>query len=261
MAGQEYGCGQCLPCRINRQRLWAARLVWEWYTQGSGLFVTLTYSDLWVPEELEPKHLTDYLKRLRKRIQPQKLRYFGVGEYGELTWRPHFHLCIFPSVEQKAIVECWKFGMVHIGLVEEKSIGYITHYCTKGLATLKSGLQKRREFARMSLKPGIGAGVVDTMPLRVNGLAMVDVLNGQDVPAGCMVQGKLVPYGRYLKRRLRNRLGIGSIAPEGVRSARSREYLELGKCEKEMQRRRDERQLHADSAKAKFELKRLKRSI
>lgn len=259
--GQEFGCGQCLPCRINRQRLWGARLHWEWCHAGSGSFVTLTYSELWVPSELEPRHLTLFLKRLRKSVYPAKFRFFAVGEYGETTWRPHFHLLIFPFVAESLVQESWKFGSVHMGMVEDRSIGYCTHYCTKGLTTFRSMQGRRPEFARMSLRPGIGAGVVDGIPLVRNGLALVDVLNGADVPSGAMVNGRLVPYGRYLKRRLRLKLGLGRLAPAEVTAERAREYLRGSQIDSEMDRRKAERSLNLGKAEAQFSIKRSRRSI
>lgn len=259
--GQEFGCGQCLPCRINRQRQWGARLYWEWCVAGSGSFITLTYSELWVPSELVPRHLTLFLKRLRKALSPQKIRYFAVGEYGEKTWRPHFHLLVFPFIEISVVEECWKYGSVHMGTVEQGSIGYITHYCTKGMTTFRSLPGKQVEFSRMSRNPGIGAGFVDSIPLTVGGLAMVDALGGGDVPQSAKVDGKDIPLGRYLKRRLRNRLGIGSNAPAEVTRGRVVAYHQGSQCEVEVARRKAARQLNADKAKSLTSIQRMRRSI
>lgn len=241
--------------------MWAARLIFEWMVAGSGQFVTLTYSDLWIPSDgkLVPKHLQDYLKRLRRAVEPTKFRFFGVGEYGEQSFRPHYHLCIFPCISDVAIVDCWRFGQVHIGLVEPRSIGYITHYTTKGLSTGVSA--HRKEFARMSLRPGIGAGLVDSMPLRSGGLALEDVLSGGDVPPGVVHEGRLLPYGRYLKERLRSRLGRGKKSPEGLLAEKQREYSKGSQDPVEMERRKAERKLQADSAASKQSIKRLRRHI
>jgi hypothetical protein len=35
------------------------------------------------------------MKRLRKKIQPLKIRFFHCGEYGDKTRRPHYHALIF----------------------------------------------------------------------------------------------------------------------------------------------------------------------
>lgn len=54
-------------------------------------FITLTYDDEHLPlgMSLVPKDLQDFLKRFRSRIAPIKVRYYGVGEYGDQTQRPH----------------------------------------------------------------------------------------------------------------------------------------------------------------------------
>lgn len=225
---------------------------------GSGMFVTLTYSDLWCPDELKPEDLKKFMYRLRQRIKPAKLRFFGVGEYGDLSWRPHYHLAIFPWLGEEAVKDCWPYGMVHIGLVELSSIRYITGYCTKSLTTTRS-VGKRSEFVRMSLRPGIGAGLVDSMPLVLGGRAMADVLAGQDVPQVAMVDGKPVPIGTYLRRRLRLRLGRGRNVPGEIIAPVARSYAEGSKSEVEVKRRAAERSLHGASAEAKEALKRAKR--
>ena len=73
----EYGCGQCMPCRINRRRLWTSRLVLESALHVSNLFVTLTYANDFGPINwsLTPRHITLWLKRLRKMLG-YEVRYF-----------------------------------------------------------------------------------------------------------------------------------------------------------------------------------------
>jgi hypothetical protein len=60
-------------------------------------FITLTYDDRNLPNDhsLNKKHFQNFLKRFRKAIHPQKIRYFMCGEYGDDTWRPHYHAIIF----------------------------------------------------------------------------------------------------------------------------------------------------------------------
>lgn len=38
-------CGKCIPCLINRKRLWKHRLILESYCHDKSAFVTLTYND------------------------------------------------------------------------------------------------------------------------------------------------------------------------------------------------------------------------
>lgn len=85
-----------MPCRLNRRRLWTHRLLLEQLKHGDSCFLTLTYDEKHLPEggSLVPKHAQDFLKRLRSKTN-LKLRYYLVGEYGEDTERPHYHVALF----------------------------------------------------------------------------------------------------------------------------------------------------------------------
>lgn len=108
-AYQTIPCGKCVGCRMEYSRQWANRCMLELEYHSSAYFVTLTYDDYHVPRSyypdedtgeaqlsltLQPKDVTDFLKRLRKNTG-QQFRYFYCGEYGPSTWRPHYHLIIF----------------------------------------------------------------------------------------------------------------------------------------------------------------------
>lgn len=103
-------CGKCLGCRLDYARQWADRCLLELQYHKDAWFVTLTYNDEHVPISLygdpytgeahpcltlDRRDVQLFLKRLRKAIEPTKIRYFGCAEYGPNTWRPHYHLIIF----------------------------------------------------------------------------------------------------------------------------------------------------------------------
>ena len=138
-----FGCGQCLPCRINRRRIWQARLVLESLMHEHSAFVTLTYDEENLPKDnsLNPKEFQKWIKRLRKEYSPKKLRYFGVGEYGDKSDRPHYHAILYgvepcwkgQSMFDKEgqccppcdrISKTWGKGLVFIGTVTPDSAGY-----------------------------------------------------------------------------------------------------------------------------------------
>ena len=123
--------------------------------------------------------------------EPYPIRFYMAGEYGENFGRPHFHACIFnfnfsdktlwkrtPSgsliYRSKALEELWPFGYSSIGDVNFQSAAYVARYIMKKInvssltphdqrdhyetTNFETGeiTDRRPEFNKMSLKPGIG---------------------------------------------------------------------------------------------------------
>lgn len=170
-------CGQCIGCRIDRSREWAARCMHEAQMHEQNAFLTLTYDDEHLPANcsLDYRHFQLFMKRLRK--AGAKPRFFMCGEYGDNTFRPHYHCLLFghrfddlrhwklgstgfPIYTSVVANQFWKLGNVYIGEVSRQSAGYVARYCMKkvngDLAAEHYG-DRQPEFARMSLKPGIGS--------------------------------------------------------------------------------------------------------
>lgn len=212
--GQEFGCGQCLPCRINKRRMWTARILLEGLFHEASAFFTLTYEGEFLPPggSLDPGHLEEFRYKLRHAIGP--FRYYFIGEYGERGWRPHYHGILFGKLPSALeIWEIWRRGRVHVGFLEHDSAGYIAGYVTKKLTKRDDDRLGGRhpEFSRMSRKPGIG----------VTGLSIIaDWINSSDgakyvahygdVPHTVRLGGKIFPLGRYLVSRLRETIDLPS---------------------------------------------------
>lgn len=108
----EIPCGQCIECRLQYARDWANRCMLEAQYHDENWFLTLTYDDDHLPDRhelvncetgeivpspivsLDKDELSAFMKRLRKNTG-QKIRFFGCGEYGDETHRPHYHVIIF----------------------------------------------------------------------------------------------------------------------------------------------------------------------
>lgn len=208
------GCGQCLPCRINRRRVWAHRIMLESYAHGQNSFVTLTYSDDHLPNggTLAPEDLKNWFKRIRKAVAPAKIRYFAVGEYGDETWRPHYHVALF-GVARTAIAtirETWGKGHVDAQDLVPAAALYLSGYVTKKMTSkLDARLNGRYpEFSRMSLKPGIGAPSIEKLTRVLSTSSGRDsVVRAGDVPRSLVYAGKAMPLGRYLRDKLRESVG------------------------------------------------------
>ncbi len=173
-------CGRCVGCRAEQGRQWAVRMMHEARMHKDNLFVTLTYSDQELPKnaELVPKDFSGFVKRLRK-TQERRISYFGCGEYGERTRRPHYHALFFgldledrdigfddsrPDVWRSETLEnVWGRGRTEGGSVTMASASYVAGYVQKkqrakdmSRCNPLTGELLQPEFARMSLRPAIG---------------------------------------------------------------------------------------------------------
>lgn len=88
-------CGQCHGCRLERTRQQAIRCTHEAKLYKENSFLTLTYNDQFLPKggTLVKEHAQNFIKRLR--YYYPNTRYYTGGEYGETTYRPHYHICLF----------------------------------------------------------------------------------------------------------------------------------------------------------------------
>lgn len=182
-------CGQCVECRLERSRQWAMRCMHEASLHRHNCFVTLTYDDEHLPDrgQLVYSDFQLFMKRFRKSVG--NVRFYACGEYGETTWRPHFHACLFgqdlpdktywrtteqdfPLYRSELLEKVWPLGQSEIGSVTFETAAYCARYCMKKVTGDAAEDHYRRydflgeyqlnpEFCHMSLKPGIGAGFMD----------------------------------------------------------------------------------------------------
>lgn len=237
-AGQAFGCGQCLPCLISRRRVWAHRIMLETVCHDHSAFVTLTYKDEHEPplRSLSPKDLQDFLKRLRKSLEPDRIRFYAVGEYGDQTSRPHYHLAVFGmptcrylrSRTEKihtgrsccficdSLRDVWGKGHVYLGTLENDSAHYIAQYVTKKMTSKDDPRLNGRhpEFARMSNRPGIGFHAMHEVASTLMKFNLDETQ--ADVPSALQHGRRKMPLGRYLQGKLRNMVGKDEKAPQAV---------------------------------------------
>jgi hypothetical protein len=98
-----------------------------------------------------------FFKRLRKAIEPEKIRYFLCAEYGPGSFRPHYHFILFgfpDDVDLDVLLEkTWDKGFHTIGTVTDASIMYVAKYCINKSIELED---RTPVFALMSKKPALG---------------------------------------------------------------------------------------------------------
>lgn len=236
----------------------------------SNSFVTLTYSDenLRFTKSglmtLAPWDVQAWLKRFRtalyerwKKLQlpdetVQRVRFYCAGEYGDESWRPHYHLAIFnfetcsrgrtfrrPGSERAIWWECcpscqlvgrtWGHGDVDLGILETSSALYMAGYVTKKLTRHdEPQLQGRHaEFSRMSNRPGIGGDAVHEIASTLMRYNLDEKL--PDVPVALQHGSKALPLGRYLRRRLRKAIGKDEGIPQEAWTPIQSEMLDVQK--------------------------------
>lgn len=205
--GKTRPCGLCMPCRINKKRRWVGKMVLEAkYTTNDSSFITLTYAPERLPKDgsLEPWVLRHFTQRL-KRSGVGSFRYFYVGEYGDQTFRPHYHGILFgvPPTFEKKIREAWQFngtpiGHVMVGPVANGAISYVAHYCTKkltGAGDERLG-GRRPEFTRMSQKPTLGFAGLKAIAAGLQTQRGAHLLADRGVPTSYRVNGRMYPLSR-----------------------------------------------------------------
>lgn len=259
LGGNAFRCGRCHPCTINTRRTWCHRIQLETNLRTDNTFVTLTYADSNVPlvactpcscalprecpaalQTLAPKHLQDWLKRLRTAIAPIRIRYFAVGEYGDESFRPHYHAALFgfptclrqrtqrrPESKSRPVwrgccVQCelvgktWGHGDVDLGTVDLGASQYLAGYVVKKMRQRDDSrlLGRNPEFARMSLRPGIGHDFMHDVASTFLQYETAFQAASADVPSALRVGSRSQPLGRYLRKTLRKLVGRDVKAPK-----------------------------------------------
>lgn len=111
----------------------------------------------------------------------------------------------------------WPFGHIKGGRAEDKSLQYCAGYVVKKITKNYPGLEKHHEFARMSLRPGIG---VPALPeLASICLQYDEVARAGDVPSAVRIGKRILPIGRTLRQKLREQVGISPKAPAATLDA------------------------------------------
>lgn len=200
----EVPCGNCAPCRLEYSRVWANRCYLESLCHPYTWFITLSYRDdalVYNPgaqfATLEKDALSSFMRKVRDYYGHNlNIRYFGCGEYGDRTMRPHYHLIVFgapindltidmpdmskpklasgkyPIFRRKnsngdyvffsqAIYDCWQKGKIEVENASWNTSAYVSRYVMKKQKGTGKEIYDRLkilpEFLRMSTKPGIGA--------------------------------------------------------------------------------------------------------
>lgn len=181
-------CGKCIGCRIDYSRSWADRMTYHAIgKEDCSWFITLTYSDEVLEQlsfsenyglaSLEFAHMDDFVKGLRNKFRDAQLDYFYSGEYGDASFRPHFHMILYnadiydreffklndngdPIYTSNMLDDLWKGrGFVTVSPFSWRGAAYTASYVEKKRDGRKlceyTAVGLEPEKARMSRRPGL----------------------------------------------------------------------------------------------------------
>lgn len=226
---QNVPCGQCMPCRINRGRIWSARIIMEWLEcDHVPYFLTFTYADAHIPHpeihgvregrdrifgSLEKKSFRLWTRDVQTNYAGP-FRYYTVGEYGDRRGRAHYHMVVFPvhPAQISAIRMHWARGDVQAGPLTHARARYLANYASKKLTKssddrLETGQEP--EFRTSSRTPPLGAGFVERLTAFWLQPQRQKLLKKRgDVERAFRWDGKIYPIGGWPLQKLRTNLGI-----------------------------------------------------
>lgn len=226
----QVACGKCDACLHSRRVALKSRMLLEQAShENPPLFVTLTYSDKFLPEDgVNVRDVQLFLKRFRSYMEYKfpnfsKFRYACFSEYGSKYGRPHYHLIIFGShignesprnllFLEKELRKCWQMGFVYVKLCDSGCFNYVSKYVLK-----KSNVPecKKPNFQLMSRRTG-GLGVPF---IRNNSSVYLQLLNSPEPLLKLVVMGK--EFKIYIPKCLRDSLfpKASSIIPARAQKA------------------------------------------
>lgn len=181
-------CGMCKKCRLEKAKEWSVRIMHEAKMHKENCFLSLTFNNQNIPADgsIRKKDVVRFMKRLRKQLAPKKVRFYACGEYGDKSFRPHYHVLIFGHdfkdkevfktitngsqqyfiYTSEELSKIWDYGFSTTANLTMETALYTARYVQKkitGNSDYAREIKEKRygdklpEFALMSRMPGIGS--------------------------------------------------------------------------------------------------------
>lgn len=167
-------CRKCAGCASDKAKEWSLRAIQECSIHNDNCFITLTYDNLSTTVQKDPeclrtlryKHFQNFMKRLRKFYNKDKIGYMVCGEYGHKDGRAHWHAILFgfdfPDKElvyikdgyrhftSPSLVRLWSdynkstgefspIGFIDLANVDNDCCNYVSQYVLKKLPVGEKG--------------------------------------------------------------------------------------------------------------------------
>ena len=150
-------CRHCRDCLINQADGKRIRALHEAEYHEHNLFITFTYDSDHLPVDLSLyyPHMQLLWKKLRN--DGHKIRYNGIGEYGGIGYRPHYHYIVHgleltdleyqfsndsgdECYSSQYLNAAWGRGIVNVGQLTPRSAMYVADHNKKQAAQIKEYL-------------------------------------------------------------------------------------------------------------------------
>lgn len=152
------GCnGKCRSCLRTARWRTSARIAAECFASEKNWFVTLTLRRS-MSDATGYKLVQRWLKRLRKRLQPARVRYACVAEHGgSSTKRLHYHVVLHGpmSLTERGIRKTWRGGFSEATLVGSGDARRVARYSSKVAGYTAKGTRFRFSQAYGSMALGL----------------------------------------------------------------------------------------------------------
>lgn len=233
-------CGHCLGCRLDYCRQWADRMMLELDHSKTAIFATCTYDNDHVSYRfddetgellglsLDKRSHQLFMKRLRKAFPGREIRFYGAGEYGSNTHRPHMHYILFGlslsdfddlrlrglnELKQPYYIsdhfahDIWQNGLCVLTDVSWNTCAYVARYVQKKInhdyGYIEEQIGAEPEFSVMSRNPGLGRFYMDDHPdvFEYDQIHLFGVDRGIRVPRYLFDKLKETDLDLYLKMK------------------------------------------------------------
>lgn len=132
-------CRKCTVCRISKlgftEQLCNFETLYQYRKGNHSSFITLTLRDGNISHcGLCRSQYTRFLDNFRinlKRRFNKSYKYIGCAEYGDDTFRPHYHFCFFgvnPAEADSILHDIWSHSIFDVGYLSSGGVRYVLDY-------------------------------------------------------------------------------------------------------------------------------------
>ncbi len=202
------------------------------WTPTYSLFYTFTIEDAKMDycldvdgapvQTLRKKPFLKWVNNVQREIG--KFRYYAIGEYGDYTFRPHYHMAVFPTTSCKTerLGDLWSKGFHTVSELNHERARYLANYTTKKLTKNTDERLKgdqEPEFRTSSRNPPLASACVDILHAHYtkSGAARLIKERG-DVERTIRFDNKIYPIGQWPLSKLRQKLGIPALHRDRIKA-------------------------------------------